>query len=218
MLRIALLAVVLALPAQADTVRGTVSVTDGDTIRLGETRVRLHGIDALEIDQTCTRRDGAVWPCGRWARDALAARFGGRTAICEAADDTSYGRMVARCRVGGTDMGAWLVRQGVALAARRYSLDYVDAEKEALFAQRGIWAADFIPPAAFRAAVRAAADSAAAAAGSCVIKGNISANGRIYHLPGQEHYDRTTIRPEAGERWFCTEAEARAAGWRRARR
>ena len=55
---------------------------------------------------------------------------------------------------------------------------------------------------------------------SCRIKGNISINtGQpIYHVPGQMFYDETTIRPEFGERWFCSEGEARAAGWRRARR
>lgn len=54
---------------------------------------------------------------------------------------------------------------------------------------------------------------------SCDIKGNISINSgeRIYHVPGQEFYDDTVIRTEYGERWFCTEAEARAAGWRKAK-
>jgi len=56
--------------------------------------------------------------------------------------------------------------------------------------------------------------SAAAPAGDCRIKGNISDRGRIYHLPGSESYDRTKIDTARGERWFCTEAEARAAGWR----
>ncbi len=53
----------------------------------------------------------------------------------------------------------------------------------------------------------------------CDIKGNISINSgeRIYHVPGQEFYDDTVIRTEYGERWFCTEAEARAAGWRKAK-
>ncbi|MET3524103.1 sunset domain-containing protein [Mesorhizobium abyssinicae] len=57
-------------------------------------------------------------------------------------------------------------------------------------------------------------------AGSCNIKGNISIDTgeRIYHVPGQEHYWETKISPQYGERWFCSEAEARAAGWRRARR
>jgi len=53
---------------------------------------------------------------------------------------------------------------------------------------------------------------------SCVIKGNISIGSgeRIYHVPGQHYYADTIIRPEYGERWFCSENEARAAGWRRA--
>jgi hypothetical protein len=54
----------------------------------------------------------------------------------------------------------------------------------------------------------------------CAIKGNISRDGgeRIYHVPGQRYYGHTRISPEHGERWFCSEAEARAAGWRRAER
>jgi hypothetical protein len=50
--------------------------------------------------------------------------------------------------------------------------------------------------------------------GDCRIKGNISQNGRIYHVPGSASYDQTQIDTSKGERWFCTEAEARAAGWR----
>lgn len=50
--------------------------------------------------------------------------------------------------------------------------------------------------------------------GSCAIKGNISSSGRIYHVPGSPHYDATKIDESKGERWFCTEDEARAAGWR----
>lgn len=53
--------------------------------------------------------------------------------------------------------------------------------------------------------------------GACNIKGNISINSgeRIYHLPGQRYYTDTVIRSDYGERYFCSEAEARAAGWRR---
>lgn len=55
---------------------------------------------------------------------------------------------------------------------------------------------------------------------NCDIKGNVSVNSgdHIYHVPGQMYYAETVIRPEYGERWFCSEAEARQAGWRRARR
>ena len=54
--------------------------------------------------------------------------------------------------------------------------------------------------------------------GNCVIKGNINTQGeRIYHVPGQKYYDDTRISASHGERWFCSEEEARAAGWRRSR-
>jgi len=54
---------------------------------------------------------------------------------------------------------------------------------------------------------------------SCNVKGNISINSgeRIYHVRGQKYYDDTKIRAEYGERWFCSEADARAAGWRKSR-
>jgi hypothetical protein len=54
---------------------------------------------------------------------------------------------------------------------------------------------------------------------ACNIKGNISIDTgeRIYHMPGQKYYDRTRISPQYGEHWFCSEAEAQAAGWRKAR-
>jgi hypothetical protein len=55
--------------------------------------------------------------------------------------------------------------------------------------------------------------------GNCDIKGNISVKSgeRIYHVPGQDYYDRTRIDTGKGERYFCSEAEARAAGWRRSK-
>lgn len=198
---------------------GVVRVHDADTIRVGGVKVRLFGIDAPEIDQTCGRGAG-VWACGRWAAAEARARFQGKHAVCKAHDRDRHGRIVATCHVGGADMGETLVRAGLATAYLRYSDRYVDAEKAAIFARAGIFASDFVPPEAHRAAGAgtAAPTGGGGVPGTCAIKGNISQNGRIYHLPGQEHYDRTKISPGKGERWFCTEAEARAAGWRRARR
>ncbi len=65
--------------------------------------------------------------------------------------------------------------------------------------------------------IRSAAATLAARQ-NCMIKGNISEHGDIYHMPGDEHYAETRIDTSRGERWFCTEAEARTAGWRRAMR
>ena len=54
--------------------------------------------------------------------------------------------------------------------------------------------------------------------GRCTIKGNIAKSGtRIYHMPGGRFYDQTRIDTSRGERWLCSEAEVRAAGWRRSR-
>lgn len=194
---------------------GRVSVVDADTIRLGGETVRLFGIDAPEVDQTCRRQDGTVWRCGAWARDEARRLFERRRAACAARERDRYGRIVATCTVEGRDMGEVLVSNGLARAYLRFSDRYAEVEKAAVVAGRGIFGSDMASPEAHRAQAQPARQQPP---GGCVIKGNISGNGRIYHMPGQEHYDRTRIDTSRGERWFCTEAEAQAAGWRRARR
>ena len=67
--------------------------------------------------------------------------------------------------------------------------------------------------------VQDASASAAHGAWSCLIKGNVSSSGeRIFHVPGAQHYEETKISEQKGERWFCTETEAVAAGWRKSKR
>jgi endonuclease YncB( thermonuclease family) len=193
---------------------GPIEVVDGDTLHVGGVTVRLFGIDAPERDQTCDR-GGVDWACGEWAADAVARDYAGVAADCEAVDLDRYGRVVARCWVEGQDIGRALVAAGVATAYRDYSWDYDLEEKGAQLAGLGIWAGDLMDPAAFRATQ---APPPQAAPGDCVIKGNISANGQIYHVPGQENYADTQINLARGERWFCSAAEAEAAGWRPARR
>jgi len=187
---------------------GRVDVIDADTIRVSGETVRLFGIDAPEKGQPCTI-SGRRIDCGLWATAAVEKAFDDR-------GRDRYGRLVAKCAVGAQDMGEAIVVSGFAEAFRRYSLDYVDAEKQAIVAGRGIWAGEMAKPSTYRDQQRAA--SSVSGGNGCSIKGNISGSGRIYHMPGQEHYDRTRINASKGERWFCSEAEARAAGWRRARR
>lgn len=210
-----MIAAVLLAGAAVAGPDGRVRVVDGDTIRVGGETVRLFGIDAPEVDQACRRPDGAVWRCGDWARSEVRRLFEGLRAACDTVETDRYGRTVATCRVGGRDMGATLVANGYARAYLRYSDLYLETEKAAVVAGRGIFGSDMAAPEAFRSETRPAAQSAP---GDCVIKGNISGNGWIYHLPGQENYEDTRIDTSRGERWFCSEGEARAAGWRRARR
>ena len=204
----------LALPAAAD-VTGTVRVIDADTIDVGQPRVRLHAIDAPELDQTCLTEHGLAFACGEWVSAQVAARFGGARARCTRTDTDRYGRTVATCQVNGVDMGQEIVANGWAFAYRRYGMDYDLDEKSAYIADRGLHGFRVQSPAQFRQTRtkgRIPPDPA------CRIKGNISKNGQIFHVPGQEFYERTGINTAKGERWFCTPAQARAAGWRAARR
>lgn len=202
----------LALPASAEVVAGRVRVVDGDTLALGATHVRLSGVDAPEAKQICHDAAGRGWPCGAHATRALEALTRGAEVRCEGGEHDRYGRLVATCTARGRDLGGALVDEGLAFAYRKYSLVYVSAEERARAARRGIWAGQVEAPERVRAA-----KVAQQAPGACQIKGNISDKGRVYHLPGTRSYAATRINPARGEKWFCTEAEAVAAGWRRAK-
>ena len=212
-------AVLLSLPAGAtrDAITGVATVRDGDTVEIHGQPIRLYGIDAPEGRQVC-RRDGHDWRCGQAAAHALADHIGRRPLTCQPRDTDRYGRPVAVCRVAGEDIGAWLVREGWALAYRHYGTDYVGDETAAKAARRGVWSATFTPPWEWREERRSepAPPKAGPVPGACTIKGNINRKGvRLYHVPGDRGYAETHIDPARGERWFCSEAEARAAGWRR---
>jgi len=208
----------LAAPvtASAEVVTGRASVIDGDTIAIHGQRIRLHGIDAPESGQSCTAR-GKRSRCGRNAAIALAGKIGYRTVLCEQKDIDRYKRIVAVCRAGGEDLNAWMVAEGWAMAYRRYSPDYIWQEESAARSKIGIWQGEFIAPWDWRRGKRLETPQTQQP-GACDIKGNISRNGRIYHVPSGQYYDRTRINVGKGERWFCSEAEAQAAGWRRSNR
>lgn len=207
----------LASPAVADVdFSGPVRVIDGDTLDVGQTRVRLHGIDAPEVGQPCSSDRLGVYDCGAFVRDELARRYAGKTASCELIELDRYGRSVAKCFVGGQDIGEDIVLDGLATAYRTYSMDYDLAEKSAQVAETGLWSGIMQSPAAYRADQRAPTPDVIPD-GTCIIKGNISGSGQIYHMPHNRDYANTRINEARGERWFCTEAEARAAGWRAAR-
>jgi len=214
------LAASLACRAVAGEITGVATVDDGDSLTIRGQKVRLYGVDAPEGRQVC-RRDDKPWRCGQAAANALADHLRRRPVTCRVRDRDRYDRLVADCTVGGESVNAWLVREGWALAYRRYSVAYVDDEAAARTAKRGVWRSEFTPPWEWREAERHAPPAAAASEASppgCRIKGNINQrNQRIYHLPGDPDYDDTRIDPRHGERWFCSEAEARAAGWRRRR-
>src|SRR3954453_16556508 len=114
-------------------VTGDVYVVDGDTLRMGQTALRLKGMDAPEMRQSCTR-DGASYLCGRAARDALITLVGGRKPLCRITGRDRYGRSLARCSVDGRDIGGAMVETGQAVA---YG-DYDREEARARAARAGL--------------------------------------------------------------------------------
>jgi endonuclease YncB( thermonuclease family) len=126
-------------------------VSDGDSLRSGKLRIRLFGIDAPEKTQQCTGADGAKWACGTAAKEVLAALVASAPQLqCNLIDTDRYGRAVMRCFAGKTDLGAALVRAGLALAYRQYSSIYSADEDSAKTAKLGMWAGAFIAPWAWR--------------------------------------------------------------------
>ena len=206
---------------RGELISGAVRVIDGDSLHVGDTEVRLFGVDAFEGRQVCVR-DGNPWRCGEAAANELRKLTTGAI-TCHKRDTDSYGRTVAVCTDGTVDLGAELVRAGLALAYRQFSDDYVDEENEARTARRCAWAGDFTRPWDARRAgdtqlrqVQSANGDAVSGCRGTGIKGNISkpSGERIYHVRGSSSYEETRIDEADGERWFCTEEDARRAGWR----
>lgn len=199
-------------------ITGTPTILDGDTIDVRGRRLRLHGFDAPETRQRCLDADGQPWACGEAATSALSAWVGEHPVVCRPLETDRYGRTIASCRVDGRDLGAFMVREGWAVAYRTYSLRYVRHERSARRAGRGIWAGELVMPWDWRRGARVEPfEPPPDAPAGCFIKGNINRRGdRIYHVPGGRWYEQVRIDPSQGERWFCDEHEARAAGWRRA--
>lgn len=197
----------LSGPVQTEAVE----VVDGDGLRLQGVAIRLHGIDAPEHDQSCQDAGGAIWHCGKAATDRLAQMIAGTMVTCRELDRDRYDRSVARCEAAGVDLADAMVAEGLAWAYLRYSDTYAAAETMARQQGIGIWSGVNQPAWEYRATRRAGTSETSA----CRIKGNISQSGdRIYHLPDSRSYAATRISEAKGERWFCSEQEARTAGWR----
>ncbi|WP_068832916.1 thermonuclease family protein [Xanthomonas graminis] len=213
-----------SVPGVAAELVGRATVTDGDTLTVAKQRIRLWGIDAPESAQQCTTKDGRSWPCGRRSAAALDGYVLEKTVRCQPKDTDRYGRVVAECFVQGQSVNRLMVSSGWAVAYRQYATAFVADEADARQHQRNLWQGPFQMPADYRRGKREQAARHARVAtppvsSGCRIKGNISRQGKkIYHVPGQRDYERTSIDLSRGERMFCSPQEAVRAGWQPARR
>lgn len=201
--------------ASAALLGGRATVIDGDTLDIGGERVRLEGIDAPETDQTCGGGWFGTWRCGTQATAHLRWLVGGRHVECTSAGQDKYGRALGWCSVEGRDINAEMVRAGFAWAFVKYSKRYETIEAEARKARVGIWKGEAEPAWVFRERRWVAAQPEAPQ--GCAIKGNVTANGHIYHMPWSPWYAKVRVEPAKGERWFCSETEAANAGFRPAK-
>lgn len=128
-----------------ETRDGSVYVIDGDTVIINKVHIRLKGIDAPEMTQSC-ERNGNSYDCGKEARNFLRARIGRAPIRCQTEGFDRYGRDLARCYLGETDLNGWMVQQGWALAYGDYDREETDARRNS----RGMWAGRFEKPSSWR--------------------------------------------------------------------
>jgi endonuclease YncB( thermonuclease family) len=217
---------------------GDAIVTDGDTLILGDT-YKLDGIDAPEPDQACFDEKGTIWACGIEARDRLAKLVEKVRCDDKGPDPVYPSRRIGVCWVDGQNLNQLLVREGWALnfepyAKGRFTADEADARNN----RRGIWNGCFFAPQDFRRWNKTTAKLLGATCPSgdqtnarnalfpdhpamppgCSIKGTYASRAKntghrgIYHMEGCRSYRSTT----SPKRWFCSEEDAQAAGFRKA--
>jgi endonuclease YncB( thermonuclease family) len=133
-----------------DILPGHVTVIDGDSLREGQTEIRLHGIDAPEYRQTCTDSNGAEYACGKRAAEVLRNITKQGELICQRIEIDRYGRAVSNCKIGTLDVNHEMVARGWAVAFFQYGTPYVLAENTARQHKLGLWAGKFEAPANYR--------------------------------------------------------------------
>ena len=196
----------------ADGLTGRATAVAGDALRISGTLVRLKGIEAPESQQSCLKANGRRWPCGSAALDGLKSLLRGKTVACETSSSDEQGRALATCATTDFDVAAEMVRRGYAFAATGFFKSF-GAEEEAAKTQKiGLWQGEAERPSEWRQ--RRWEEAKKSSPDGCPIKGYVRTAGRMYAMPWSQDYTQGKLRTVKGERWFCSEDDARAAGFK----
>jgi len=199
--------------SRAGTTDTPVSVIDGDTIQIDGKIIQIYGIDAPELGQMC-RHDGTWFHCGLDAAFELNKLIGlEETALRCAPPEGKAGAATQVCQVGHFDVAHVLLSSGYVVATAEAGSNYREAESSARGAKLGLWHSEFVTPADWRAG-RRLADEPDPAGEPCPIKAVVSPGGEhFYYVPTDKVYDALPLDPARQDRRFCSDEDARAAGW-----
>ena len=147
---ILIILLILSSELLGSEISGIPSISDGDTIKIFNKRIRFHGIDTPEKKQICIR-NSKEYSCGKEATVALIKKINGKKVVCKVQDRLDkYKRYIGVCFVGKINLNKWMVRNGYAVAYRRYSKDYIEDENYAKSDKLGLWSGSFIHPEKWR--------------------------------------------------------------------
>ena len=127
----------------------TVHVIDGDTIKIGNKKIRFSGIDAPELNQDCFKNEKKIL-CGVLAKKALLKKIGNKVPKCVIEGKDIYKRILAECFINEKSLSKFLVRNGYAFAYRKYSKKFIQDEEFARKNKLGLWSMKFDYPWEFR--------------------------------------------------------------------
>jgi endonuclease YncB( thermonuclease family) len=138
------------IKVMAGEIYGFPVIIDGDTIKISNNKIRLHGIDAPEKKQKCTKNK-KKYNCGVFATLALTKKIGKKLVKCLTQKKKDrYNRFIGICFVEHEDLNKWMVRNGYAVAYKRYSKDYILDEEFAKTNKLGLWSGTFLNPEKWR--------------------------------------------------------------------
>ena len=160
-IRIIITLLVLLSNSIAEEISGIPKVVDGDTVHIDNYKLRLEGIDAPEMRQQCKKESFKIsffigltfykdYSCGRVSKEKLITKIDTTEIKCISSSKDRYKRYIATCYKGKTNLNQWMVRNGYAIAYRRYSKKYIPDEDFAKENKLGLWQGKFMSPEKWR--------------------------------------------------------------------